>query len=71
VNLWKFVVYVKDELFLVLGTASTEEGQLDRDRMRSVLDGRPVEPLDDLDREPDDEADTTRDAAPELEAARP
>lgn len=24
VNLWKFVVYIKDELFLALGTASTE-----------------------------------------------
>jgi hypothetical protein len=24
VNLWKFLVYIKDELFLALGTASTE-----------------------------------------------
>lgn len=23
-NLWRFVVYIKDELFLALGTASTE-----------------------------------------------
>ena len=49
------------------------EGQLDRERMRSVLDGRPVEPLPDLDREPErdlhDEA--ARDATPELETARP
>ena len=47
------------------------EGQLDRDRMRSVLDGRPVEPLPDLDREPDLD-DDPRAAVPaaELEAAR-
>jgi aerobic C4-dicarboxylate transport protein len=48
------------------------EGQLDRDRMRSVLDGRPVEPLPDLDQDldPDDEPRAPVPAA-ELEAARP
>jgi aerobic C4-dicarboxylate transport protein len=107
VNLWQFVVYIKDELFLALGTASTEvvlpriilalsatvaaighgaipvaavalllgadrimdsmrvsvnllgncvatlvvarwEGQLDTDRMRKVLRGQTVEPLDEV-----------------------